>query len=245
MTLQKNMTVLAAALITAMSLAAAVASAEEKPTPRILVTGVGEVSIEPDLAIVSLGVTQEGKTAREALDANTKAMADILAAMRAAGIEDRDLQTSNFSIQPQYNYPKSSSNGDKRPRIDGYIVRNALTVRIRDLSTVGDVLDVSVSLGVNDGGNLVFGNDDPDKAISEARTKAMRDAIEKASTLVDAAEVELGDIIEISEQSRRHDPIPVAQARMMEMAVDSAPVPVAAGENTYRVTVHVTFGIEQ
>ncbi len=241
----KSSTVLAAALITAMSLTTALARAQDNPTPRILVTGVGEVSVEPDLAIVSLGVTQEGKTARQALDANTKAMSDILAAMKAAGIEDRDLQTSNFSIQPQYNYPKSNSSGDNRPRIDGYVVRNSLTVRIRDLASVGDVLDASVSLGVNDGGNLIFGNDDPERAINEARTKAMQDAIQKATTLVDAAEVALGDILEISEHSRRQDPIPVAQARMMEMAADSAPVPVAAGENTYRVTVNVTFGIQQ
>lgn len=236
---------LAAMFVGALSLTPMAAMAQDNQTPRILVTGTGTVSIEPDMAIVSLGVTKQEKTARAALDANTKAMADILLAMKAAGIEERDLQTSNFSIQPQYFYPKSSSGDDRRPRIDGYIVRNSLTVRIRDLSAIGDVLDASVSLGVNDGGNLVFTNDDPASAISEARAKAMKDAIKKAGTLTQAAGVELGDIIEISEQSRRNDPRPMAQARMMEMAADSAPVPIAAGENTYEVSVNVTFGIEQ
>lgn len=238
-------TALAAMFIGALSLMPATAIAHDNSTPRILVTGTGSVSIEPDMAIVSLGVTKQEKTARAALDANTQAMADILTAMKAAGIDESDLQTSNFSIQPQYFYPKSNSNGDQRPRIDGYIVRNSLTVRIRDLATIGDVLDASVSLGVNDGGNLVFTNDDPKAAISEARGKAMKDAIEKAGTLTNAADVALGDIIEISEQSHRNQPIPIAQARTMAMAAESAPVPIAAGENTYRVSVNVTFGIEQ
>lgn len=238
-------TALAAMFIGALSLMPVAATAQENQSPRILVTGTGTIGIEPDMAIVSLGVTKQEKTAREALDANTSAMADILAAMKAAGIDEKDLQTANFSIQPQYFYPKSNSDGDKRPRIDGYIVRNSLTVRIRDLATIGDVLDASVSLGVNDGGNLVFTNDDPKTAISEARAKAMKDAIEKATTLTKAAGVKLGNIIEISEQSLRSQPRPIAQARMMEMAADSAPVPIAAGENTYEVSVNVTFGIEQ
>lgn len=236
---------LAAIFVGALTMMPITAMAQDNQTPRILVTGTGTVSIEPDMAIVSLGVTKQEKTARAALDANTSAMADILAAMKAAGIAESDLQTSNFSIQPQYFYPKSSSDGDNRPRIDGYIVRNSLTVRIRDLATIGDVLDASVSLGVNDGGNLVFTNDDPQAAISEARAKAMKDAMKKAGTLTEAAGVELGDIIEISEQSRQNSPRPMAQARMMEMAADSAPVPIAAGENTYQVSVNVTFGLEQ
>lgn len=236
---------IAATLASALSLTPLAALAADDQTPRIMVTGTGSVNVEPDMAVVSLGVTKQEKTARAALDANTAAMADILAAMKAAGIEERDLQTSNFSIQPQYIYPKSSSGNDNRPRIDGYIVRNSLTVRIRDLSTIGDVLDASVSLGVNDGGNLVFTNDDPQNAISEARAKAMKNAIEKASTLTSSAGVKLGDIIEISEQSFRNQPRPIAQARMMEMAAESAPVPIAAGENSYEVSVNVTFGIEQ
>jgi uncharacterized protein YggE len=234
-----------AMFIGAFCLAPPAAIAQDNQTPRIMVTGTGSVSIEPDMAIVSLGVTKQEKTARQALDANTRAMADILAAMKEAGIEESDMQTSNFSIQPQYFYPKSNSNDDQRPRIDGYIVRNSLTIRIGDLTAIGDVLDASVSLGVNDGGNLVFTNDDPKTAISEARAKAMKDAIEKARTLTNAAGVELGNIMEISEQSHRNQPIPIAQARMMDMAAESAPVPIAAGENTYEVSVNVTFGIDQ
>lgn len=221
------------------------AAAQENREPRILVTGTGSVSIEPDMAVVSLGVTKEEKTARAALDANTSAMAEILAAMKATGIDDADLQTSNFSIQPQYFYPKSSSGDERRPRIDSYVVRNSLTIRVRDLATIGDVLDASVSLGVNDGGNLVFTNDDPKEAISEARAKAMKDAMDKASTLATAAGVELGKIMEISEHGGRNQPIPIAQARMMAAAAESAPVPIAAGENNYEVSVSVTFGIEQ
>lgn len=223
------------------------AMAEEARVAKISVSGEGEINIAPDMAIVSMGVTREAKTAREALTANTEAMAKVLDAMKAAGIEDRDLQTSNFSIQPQYFYPKPSDDGTQAaPVITGYIVSNNLSVRIRDLAAVGDILDASVTLGVNNGGNLIFTNDNPDAAITEARTKAMKNAIDKAKTLSGAAEVELGKIVEISEQSYgQPQPIPMMRAAKMEMAMDSAAVPIAAGENTYRVSVNVTFEIDQ
>lgn len=220
--------------------------ADEIEKAKIHVVGKGQVSVAPDMAVVTMGVTREAKTAREALSANTEAMAAVLSSMQKAGIAERDLQTSNFSIQPRYDYKKRSSSGQQeQPIILGYIVRNTLTVRIRDLEAVGDVLDASVSLGVNDGGNLQFTNDDPTDAINQARTKAMKDAIAKAKTLTDAAEVKLGNILEITEGNAGGGPVPIARARTMEMSAASAPVPVAAGENTYTISVNVTFELDQ
>lgn len=220
------------------------AMAEAAQTPTISVTGKGTANVAPDMAIISMGVTKEAETAREALNANTEAMKKVLEEMQNAGIEARDLQTSDFSIQPQYVYP-NNDNGEQKPRISGYIVRNSLTVRVRDLEKVGDVLDASVSLGVNDGGNLVFTNDKPDEVINQARTNAVKDAMAKAKTLADAAGVTLGAIKTISEQAHNDIPRPMAKMRTMEMAVGSAPVPIAAGENSYDVNVHVTFEIMQ
>ncbi|MEI4480212.1 MULTISPECIES: SIMPL domain-containing protein [Phyllobacterium] len=220
------------------------ALADETPRPRIIVTGEGEAAIAPDTAVLSLVVMEEKPTAREALTANNESMAKVLDGMKKAGIADRDLQTSGFNIEPRYVYPenKDGKQQPEAPKIVGYAVSNSLSVRVRDLKKVGEILDQSVSLGVNQGGNLVFTNDKPDAILEEARKKAVASAISKAKTLSTAAGVELGKIVQISEQSRNPRPMPMAQSKMMAMAADS--VPVAAGENTYNVTVDVTFELK-
>lgn len=221
------------------------AHAGDEPVPRITVTGEGSVDIAPDMAVLVLSVNREATTAREALTANSAAMSKVLAAMTALGIEKRDLQTANFDIQPRYTYPNRQGNGAaEAPKLVGYIVRNSLSVRVRDISRVGEVLDTSVTLGVNEGGSILFTNDDPSAAITQARVKAMETALSKARTLADAAGVSLGNVLEISEQnySPRAQPM---MARGM-MAMDSAEsVPIAAGENSYKVTVNVSLSIAQ
>ncbi len=212
---------------------------------KVRVSGDGRVNLAPDMAIVNMGVTRQAKTARQALSDNTAAMSEVLQAMQSAGIDAADLQTANFSVQPQFTYPKNDTDGENKPIVSAYIVRNSVTVRIRDLEILGGVLDQAVSLGVNDGGNILFTNDDPTDAIAEARAKAVKDAVAKARTLADAAGVGLGAILEISEGQSGGRPRPLANARVMEMAAASAPVPVAAGENTYSVVVNMTFEIEQ
>jgi len=211
--------------------------------PRILVSGEGSVNLAPDMAVLTLTVTREALTARDALDANSSAMNEVLQSMNAEGIEARDLQTSGFSIQPNYVYPPQQPSGTREPpTIVGYTVRNSLTVRVRDIAAVGAILDKSVSLGVNEGGNIMFTNDDPSEAITQARIKAVQQAIVKAKTLADAAGVKTGQLLEISEQSYNPRPMQMAE---MAMARSADAVPVATGENTYKVTVNVTFAIEQ
>jgi uncharacterized protein YggE len=106
------------------------------------------------------------------------------------------------------------------------------------------VLDRSVTLGVNEGGNILFANVDPSDAIALARVKAVEEAFSKAKVLASAARVKVGKVLEISEQSLSPRPMPMARAgRAMEFASDA--VPIAAGENTYKVSVNVAFGIVQ
>tara|TARA_R110002124_G_scaffold43823_8_gene134512 strand:- start:127 stop:855 length:729 start_codon:yes stop_codon:yes gene_type:complete len=221
------------------------AHANDEPVSRITVTGEGRVDIVPDMAVLMLSVNREASTAREALTANSAAMSKVLAAMTGLGIEKRDLQTANFDIQPRYTYPNRQGNGtDQAPKLVGYIVRNSLSVRVRDISRVGEVLDTSVTLGVNEGGSIQFTNDDPSAAITQARVKAMEEALSKARTLAEAADVSLGDVLEISEQNYSPRPMPMMAKGMM--AMDSAEsVPIATGENSYTVTVNVTLAIEQ
>lgn len=233
--------VLAAPVLAAALVAAAPAMADQQ-APRIVVTGEGEAAVSPDMAILSLAVLREAETARAALDANNEAMTAVIAAMKEAGIEARDLQSGGLSINPRYVYP-NDKNGEKAPRIVGYEVANTLTVRIRDLAKVGDVLDRSVTLGVNQGGGLTFTNDDPSATLTEARKRAVQDAMDKARTLAEAGGVKLGKITEISEQTLRQPPMPYAgKAMRMEAAAEA--VPVEAGENSYRIQVNVTFDLE-
>lgn len=222
---------------------AAHAQDNNRPFPQIVVTGKGEAAVAPDMAIVNLAVMREAETAREALDQNNQAMADVLAAMREAGIEDRDLQTAGLSVNPRYVYP-NDNNGEQEPRIVAYQVTNNLTVRVRDIEKVGEILDQSVTLGVNQGGSIAFVNDDPSAATAEARRNAVEDAMGRARTLAETAGVELGDVVQISERMAP-PPMPYPQPQMMRMAAEASAgaVPVEAGENNYVVHVDVTFAI--
>ena len=234
-----------AATLSAFVLSTVSVANDEGPAPRILVTGEGSVDIAPDMAILSLTVTRQAETARAALDANSSAMKEVQAAMTSAGIEQRDLQTAGFSIQPNYFYPPQQPSGKREPpKIVGYTVRNSLTVRVRDIGTVGLILDKSVSLGVNEGGNIMFTNDDPAEAITRARVKAVHHAIDKAKTLAGAAGVKTGQILEISEQSYAPRPMSMARAEVA-MGHSADTVPIATGENTYKVNVNMSIAIDQ
>lgn len=230
---------LAAILAASIALPAA-ALAAEPLAPRVIVMGEGEMSVAPDLALLSLSVMREAITAREALDANNAAIAAVLAAMKSAGIADRDLQTSNLQINPRYDYV-TKPDGTQEAKLAAYQVTNTLAVRVRDIAKTGELLDKAVTLGVNQGGNITFTNDNPAETVTEARKKAVADAMAKAKTLADAAGVGLGRIIEMSEMSS--SPMPIS---IEAKTFDAAPrgVPIAAGENAYRVQVNVTFELK-
>lgn len=213
--------------------------------PVINVAGEGEASVAPDMAILSLAVVRNAETAAAALSANSAAMGEILSALKLGGVADRDMQTSNFSIFPQYRHNDPKNGVVEPPRVVGYEVSNTLTLKVRDLKKLGGIIDQSVKLGVNQGGQIAFTNDDSSKTMAEARKAAVADAVARAKTLAEAAGVKLGRVLEISEnQMRPMPPQPMVRMSMAkEMAGDS--VPVASGENTYNVTVNVTFALEQ
>ncbi|HWK63531.1 MAG TPA: SIMPL domain-containing protein [Rhizobiaceae bacterium] len=231
----------ALALAAAMAFPAIAGAAEPTQTPRIVVTGEGEASVAPDMALLSLAVMREAPTAREALEANNNAMAAVIAAMKAAGIEERDLQTAGVQIMPRYDYT-NRPDGTQEAKLAAYQVTNTLSVRVRDLAKTGEILDKSVSLGVNQGGGITFTNDNPATVITDARKKAVADALAKARTLTEAAGVELGRIIEISEGSHAQPPMPYMAKAMR--AEDAGSVPIQAGENSYKVLVNVTFELK-
>jgi uncharacterized protein len=239
--------VLAAILSGFVATHAGIASAQDaRPRdPVINVAGEGEASVAPDMAVLTLSVVRNGKTAADALSANSTAMNEVLSALKAGGIAERDIQTSNFSIYPQYRHNEPKNGVMEPPQIVGYEVSNTLTLKVRDLKKLGGIIDQSVKLGVNQGGQIAFTNDDPAKAMEEARKAAVADALARARTLTEAAGVKLGRIMEISENAVR--PMPPQPMLRMAMAKDMAAdsVPVASGENTYSVTVNVSFTLDQ
>lgn len=234
---------LGSALLCAMAALSAPAVAQqgpEQPSPRISVTGEGEVSIAPDMAILNLSVLREADTARDAVSAGSEAMKQVLAALKAAGIAERDLQSAGLRIQPRYTQPGSQGR-PQAPKIAGYAASQGLTVRVRDLAALGTILDKVIALGVNQGGDVTFVNDDPKPSLAEARKRAVADAMERARTLAEAANVKLGRILSIEESSARPGPVPMP--KMMRAAAADSFVPVERGENSYGASVSVVFEI--
>jgi uncharacterized protein YggE len=226
------------ALTMALAMAGAAAQAEEHETMSTLtVTGQGQVEAAPDLATVSLGVTTQGATAAQAMAANNAALSAVLERLAAAGIEARDVQTSNLSLNPNWQQPYD---GSSPPVIDGYIASNQLAVRVRDIARTGEVLDAVIADGANTLNGITFGLQDDSALQDEARTEAVQDARARAQTLAAAAGVQLKRIVSISEQGGYAPPMPMYR---MEAAA-SAPVPVAAGEVGVTAGVTVVYEVE-
>lgn len=238
---------IAACLAAVSSAAISSGSAQDRPPAmRIMsMTGHGLVKSAPDIAIITLGVLREAKTARAALSANNAAMRKVIASLEGAGVASKDIQTSGFSVQPKYLHPKRTSSGERQPpRIVGYSVSNNVTATVRDLDALGPALDSVVGAGSNQINGISFSIAEPKPLRNEARKLATADAIAKAGLYAEAAGVTLGPIQSISENGSISPPRPILrQARAMAMeAVDS--VPIARGEQSIRMQVHITWQIK-
>jgi len=220
--------------VVAATLLAAPALAQTALPPAISVTGEANLSVPPDQARIDGGVTSDAKTAREASDANNVAMGKVLQALKGAGIEEKDYQTSRLSLQPQY-----APNRAGPSPITGYRASNRVTVRIRDVTKVANVIDVLVGAGANDIGGINFMVSQASKLLDEAREKAIADARRKAEIYAKAAGVTLGEPLSISEEGA---PTPVFRGKMT--APMAAGAPVAQGEETLSVSVNVSWAIK-
>ncbi len=229
-------------LIQALTLSAALAlalsgpgAAEEAKAPSITVTATGTVEAAPDMATLTVGVTTEGDTAAAALAANSASIAAVMARLSEAGIEARDMQTSNLSLYPNWSGPDGTA-----PVIAGYVASNQVTIRVRQLDGLGAVLDAAVADGANTLNGLVFGLADPEPALNEARKAAVAEARARAELLAGAAGVTLGPILQISEGGSWTEPAPMFRAE-----IAPAGVPVAGGELGLTATVTIHYGIVQ
>jgi hypothetical protein len=228
----KHLTLLAAA-IGASALLGGPALAQSE-TPAISVTGEATISVPPDQARVEAGVTSNGKTAREASEANNVTMGQVLLALKAAGIDGKDIQTSRLSLQPQ-SAPNHSTNA-----IVGYRASNQVTVRLRDVTKVASTIDLLVGAGANDIGGINFMVSQASKLLDDAREQAVADARRKAEIYAKAAGVTLGAPLSIAEGG---GPAPVFRGKIAMAPM--AATPVAQGEETLSVNVSVSWAIKQ
>jgi hypothetical protein len=206
----------------------------------ISVAGEASISVPPDIAFVDAGVATDAKTAHEASEANNVAMGKVMAALKSANIDSRDIQTSRLSLQPQY-APNYAPNRSGPSPIVGYRASNRVTVRIHDVTKVANVIDTLVGAGANDIGNVNFEVSQASKLLDDAREKAVADARRKAELYAKAAGVTLGAPVSISEEGA---PQPAFRAKMA-MPAAAAPTPIAQGEETLSVSVSVTWAIKQ
>ncbi|WGS20960.1 MULTISPECIES: SIMPL domain-containing protein [unclassified Bradyrhizobium] len=230
-----------AATLIATTLLAAPALADNDFPPAISVTGEATVSAPPDQAQLDAGVTTDAKTAREAAEANNVTMGKVLAALKGAGIAEKDYQTSRLSLQPQFaNRPAPSP--ATPPSIVGYHASNRVTIKLHDVSKVAGIIDVLVGAGANDIGGLSFSVSQASKLRDEAREKAIADARRKAEIYAKAAGVTLGAPLDIAEVGSA--PGPTFRARMATAGF-AAPTPVAQGEEALTVNVSVSWAIKE
>ena len=206
--------------------------------PALNLSAYGEVKTAPDMATISFGVVTEATTAAEAMRLNATRMNEVMAALRRAGIAERDVQTSGLNLSAQYDYVQNEP-----PKLRGYQASNRVTVNIMDLTKVGTTADAVVSAGVNQIDGIVFGLKDPKAAEDQARVLAVRALQDKARLYAQALGVELGSIRTLNEGGgyQPPQPMPMYAARMAMAESDSTPV--AAGQLAVRIDITGTYDL--
>jgi len=202
----------------------------------ISLSASGQVKVEPDLASISTGVTSEGETARDALDANTSAMKAVIEGLKSSGIDPRDIQTTNFSVSPRYQHFKDQ----RAPVVTGYNVTNSVQIIVRDLKALGTILDKVVTLGSNQINGIQFDVSNSDALKDAARKQAVTNALRKAELYAEASGTEVGSVLKITEESHGYSPRPA----MMRTAMKAEAAPIEAGSQTLSVRVNITWELD-
>jgi len=211
-------------------------SAEEQRR-QMSISAVGTVTADPDMARIQIGVQSLGKTAANVLDENSAKMQAILELLSAEGVEDKDVQTTQFGISPQWER-RNNNAVNTAPRIVGYVVNNSVSVRLRELPKLGAILDKVTSSGANSIGPIQFDVANRAELLDEARVLAVKTAKARAELLAGAAEVELGDLLLVTE-GHSSNPRPIMARAEASFAADA--VPIAQGELDIRASVTLTY----
>jgi uncharacterized protein YggE len=204
------------------------------------VAGEGSVSAAPDFAELTLGVTNTGKNAGDAVAANAQAANALVALIKAEGVAPADIQTSTVSVSPMFSQP--SPNQETAPTVTGYSVSNNVSVRLRDIPRLGALLDKAVTAGANSIYGIGFGHNNPSALLDKARPLAVADARRKAEIYAAAGGGRIGRLMVLTEEAGRQPP--VAFSRVYTAAA-AAPTPIEVGEDKLTVTVNARFELTQ
>ncbi len=225
---------LAAAAFAGIGLPETAGGASDDPSKGITVTGVGTVDAVPDEAEFSLGITTKGRTAREALTANSARMQRLIAALKAAGVDERDIRTQDVSVGQSYEGGAESTNG--------YAATNSVSVRIRQIDRAGTILEAASQAGANQVYGPALTREDRDGFEQKALEQAVVNARKRADTLAKAAGVDLGRVTAIVEGTERG--VIYANGKVAMDSATSAEVPIEKGTEEITASVTVTFAIE-
>jgi uncharacterized protein YggE len=227
----------AAVLLASWPALAQTPSNAEFATTTLDLSATGEVSVPPDHATLDLGVTIQAPNAAAAVRQDAQTMTQVLAALKAQGVADRDVRTSGLSVQPQYIFAPNTPR-----RLNGYEAANRVTVTVQDPSRLGALVDAAVAAGANDVGGIAFALKDPQAVQDEARLEAVKALAARADLYAKAAGYRVARLVNLTEGQRF---VPGPQAQLAEVVVTGvrrgAPTPVAAGDITIRVQVSATY----
>jgi hypothetical protein len=210
----------------------------EKTQNTMTFTGEGKVYAKPDIAIVDLSVVTEGKYIKDVQDRNTKKMNGVIDFLKSFGIEEKDIKTTNYNIYPKYVYQEGVA-----PWISGYEISQAIEVKIRNLEKVGEILEKSVGVGINQVNSLRFWVDKDDDLKAEAQKLAIEDAKKKARETAARLGIKLGKLIGFYENSNQ--PYPIYNAKEGYGIGGGGETPnIQVGENEIYISVSLTYKIE-
>jgi uncharacterized protein len=226
-------------------LQAAPAVAQQQPAyvqaisgTRLDIVATGQVNRVPDVARINAGVVTQAQTATEALRQNAERMTAVRAALRRAGIADRDIQTSSINLHPEYRYEER-----RTPELIGYRASNEVTVRFRDIAQTGRILDALVAEGANQINGPMLMIDKPEQAMDEARTAALATARARADLYSRAMGMRVRRIVSVSEGGGMY-PAPPPVMAMAARGGERGDIPIDPGEQTVGVTLSVSFELE-
>ncbi len=208
------------------------------PVPQLQANGTGEVMVTPDIAVVTIGVTSQAAEASAALAANSADLARAIAAIKAASVDERDIATSGFSINPVYEQADNRPS-DRPPAIVGYRVTNQVRVTVRDIAKSGGLLDAVVSAGATQVNGIAFDISDRKAAANDAIRAAIADARARAELMADAADLRLVRILTINAgENGGRGPI-----MAFDMAAKGAPVPVMPGQTSVTANAEIVWEV--
>ena len=236
-----NKLILAAALAFPAAANGQAGSAQPAPTTpsdgtRLEIIATGEVARAPDIARIAAGVATQAPTAAAALSANSQAMTRVIAALRRAGVAERDIRTNAVNLSPNYRYAENQP-----PVVTGYGASNQVTIRFRDVAQSGAILDALVREGANQISGPSLEIDRPEGALDEARVEALATARARADLYARAAGLRVTRILSISESGGYQPPSPPPMYAARGMAADAAETRIVPGEQAVQVQVQVAF----